>query len=150
VSSNLTPSAIAFSRPFKRRHLITDANADGWRGREGRSSGSVGPKFRQSRFAGSRSFGHRFKKLGLPHRLALARRVYLPSPGSGRTPFVLNGEGEIRGVESGSLFHPRAIEIPIGQRPIRRRHGATSTHTLVRAAVLPRSPSTAEFHASPG
>jgi hypothetical protein len=79
------------------------------------SSGSVGPQFRQCRFACSGSFGHRFKKVRLQHWLALARRVNFPSPGSGWTPFVLNGEGVIKRVERWGLFHPNAIEVLAGQ-----------------------------------
>ena len=63
-------------------------------------SGLVGAEFRQFCFARSGSFGHRLKKLKFSHWLALARGVNLPSPGSGWSPFVLNGEGEIRRVES--------------------------------------------------
>src|ERR1039458_7272799 len=75
------------------------------------SSGSVGPQFRQCRFACSGSLGHGFKKVRLLHWLALARRVNFPSPGSGWTPFVLNGEGVIKGVERWGLFHPSTIEV---------------------------------------
>jgi hypothetical protein len=43
-----------------------------------------------------------------------------------------------------------AIEVPIGRLQIWKRRGATTIRTLARAPVLCLSPSTAEFHVSPG
>ena len=114
------------------------------------SSGLVGAELRQGCFPRPGSFGHGCKKLRLSHWLALARRVNLPSPGFGWTPFVLDGEGVIGGVESWGLFHSRTIEVPVGRRQIWNRHGATLIRTLPRAAVLSQNPSIAEFHVNPG
>ena len=114
------------------------------------SSGLVGAELRQCCFPRPGSFGHGCKKLRLSHWLALARRVNLPSPGFGWTPFVLNGEGVIGGVESWGLFHWRTIEVLIGWRQFWKRYGVTSIRTLPRARVLSPSPSTAEFHVNPG
>jgi len=45
------------------------------------------------------SFGHRFKKFRLSHRLALPGRVNLPSPRFWRMPFVFDSEAVINGAE---------------------------------------------------
>src|SRR5665811_1021419 len=114
------------------------------------SRGSVGPDLRQRRFTRPGSFGHGFKKLGLPHWLALARYVDFPPPWLGRMPSVLNGKGVIKGVNSRRIFHWITIDSLTGQRQIRDRPGATLARTLPYAAALYQSPSTSEFRASPG
>jgi len=59
------------------------------------STDSVGPELCQRRLAHTGSFGHRFKKLRLPHRLVLSGLVDFPSPGFGWTPFVSYSEGVV-------------------------------------------------------
>ncbi len=71
------------------------------------------PDFRQCGFAGPGCFGHRFKKFGLPHRLALSGCVNLPSPRLGRTPLILDGEGVINRIGQGR-FHLSATGNPAG------------------------------------
>jgi hypothetical protein len=83
--------------------------------RELPSSGPIGPEFRQRCFAGSDSLGHCFKKIRLPHWLALARSINLPSPRPGWTPSVLDCESPINGVKGWGLFHPRTIEMLVAQ-----------------------------------
>jgi hypothetical protein len=63
------------------------------------SNCSAGLEFCQSRLACTGSFGHRFKKFRLSHRLALPGRVNLPSPRFWRMPFVFDSEAVINGAE---------------------------------------------------
>ena len=59
------------------------------------SSGLVSPEFRKRSFAHTGSFGHRFKKFRLPHRLVLSGLVNFPSPRLGWAPFVFDSEGVV-------------------------------------------------------
>lgn len=102
-----------------------------------RPSNRPAPEFRQCRFACSSSFGHRFEKVRLLHRLALARSVNLPPPGFGGTPFVLHCKRVFKGVETRHLFHRSIIGILTGEAQVPNGHYVISLCTLPRTSAQP-------------